>query len=262
MKKKFVLLSITILFTLLFVTNVGAAEIVGGYIHGGINQRDLIENGPYPQVSGIIDLAEWGLVYLEDEGIIEINQLRNSKFDNGNLNDIGYYIGVNTGLYENLTFTFERIRVRNEQEFYSDFDIDSDNVVLDCDMFIHTNLRSVSATIYPEINNYFSVIAGVGYYYGNTVYGLSAEARLNDDLLEDYSSRYTYDFKDNIGFRVGLNFEYPLDQGVTLNLGADYRYLKMEVDTVSDRNGELDISIDEKLDLGGTSARIGLSYAF
>lgn len=260
MKKSCLIIILSIFLMFGLAGNVFAVEIVGGYIYGSINQDDLISEGPFPYALELYDSIEEGFEEIPEE--VEINKLAMSKLSEGNLYGNGFYIGVNTRKFNNLTLTYETLATKNFQEMYADLSFENEGFITAYEFKVDTKINSINAVINPQLNKYFSVSAGLGYYYGDTIFDGSYKEIENEVVMYDDNEYYNAEYKGTVGYNFGVFVEYPISQ-FTLNAGIDYRVLNMEVDTVYDKDGnDLEMEVDESYDLGGINAKIGLSLAF
>ncbi len=119
---------------------------------------------------------------------------------------------------------------------------------------IDVDLRGVSATVNPHLTDNLSLLAGVGYYWGEGDMYHYSEAELDyrtadDDFAEDLNLddydraeiEYNSDlnFAGSAGLKLGADYNYSLADNVELKVSGVFRQLEMDVE-VNNRSLEAD----------------------
>jgi len=219
----------------------------------------------------------------------------NTDYPSGPMDSFGVYLNlINStefGYRALLNYDLFRLdfNARGNNELSVKFDGDFENYneaeliyenssEIDVEMLIHSFGAEYHFPFFSGIDNqlpdllrFFNFNVGGAYYWG---YGemTSSEYKLEQLIGEDsdgdpvdrrYESSsensYNLTLAGSPGYKVGVGFDYPLQQGMMVSAGVNYRVLEMDIETSG--NGD-EIIGDMTEDFSGLEMKLGLFYQF
>ncbi|MTI59486.1 MAG: porin family protein [Firmicutes bacterium] len=217
MKKLTVLFTVFLLFS---VTVVGLAsdwEVIGGFTYTTIDSDELDD---------FVDSLNNSL---EEEAYgYDVDISKVDKIDSGS----GFYLGGRLPINENIKIG----------GYYEYFNADTEGKVksLDFDEEIKIEMEIpvnglVGIASY-NINDYLAVNGGLGYYFGEIEIKTGPFSIMKTDL-------------NGLGFKLGTDLNYPLNEKISIIGAANYRILTLEADDY----------YDDDIDFNGFEFKGGIS---